>query len=80
MDAGARLLMQLCHTRPLDLADFTIPNNALEGALEHLLNTNDHRAHSVLLELLGSLGSRGYDRPAGPVIDFLSQNTFPSVK
>jgi hypothetical protein len=59
-----RLLVRLCHTRPLDFADCAIPDNALEGALEHLLNTNYDRAYSVLLELLGSIGSRGDDRLA----------------
>jgi hypothetical protein len=80
MDAGARLLIRLCHTRPLDFADFAIPNNALEGALEYFLNTNDHRAHSVLLELLKSLGSQGEHRIAALSVDLLRQNTFPSLK
>jgi hypothetical protein len=40
MDATACLLIQLCHTRPLDFADFAIPDNTLKGALEHLLNTH----------------------------------------
>jgi hypothetical protein len=39
MDPGTRLLIQLCHMRRLDFADFAMPDNALEGALGHLLNT-----------------------------------------
>jgi hypothetical protein len=80
IDAGARLLIRLCHTRPLDFADFSIPDNAFQGALEHVLNANDHRAHSVLLELLKSLGSRGDYRLAALSVDLLRQNTFPSLK
>jgi hypothetical protein len=80
MDAGARLLIRLCHTHPLDFADFAIRDNALEGALEHLLNTNDHLAHSVLLELLKSLGSRGDHHLAALSVDLLRQDTFPSLK
>jgi hypothetical protein len=67
MDARARLLIQLCHTRPLDFADLTVPDNALNGALEHLLNTNHYCAHSVLLatgpgdkrELVEEIGRTG---------------------
>jgi hypothetical protein len=56
----------------MDFADSAIPDNALEGALEHLLNTNDRRAHLGLLELLGSLGSRGDDHLAVLSVDLLS--------
>jgi hypothetical protein len=80
INAGTRLLIRLCQARPLDFADFAIPDNALEGALEHLLNTNDHRAHSLLLELLGSLGNRGEYRLAALSVDLLNQTTFPSMK
>jgi hypothetical protein len=80
MDAGARLLVQPCHTRPLDFTDFAIPDNALEGTLEHFLKTHDNRAHSVPLELLGALESRGDNHLAILLIEFLSQNTFPSLK
>jgi hypothetical protein len=57
MDAGARLLIQLCQTCPLDFADFAIPDNALEGALEYLPNTNDHCGHLVLLEFSDHSGA-----------------------
>jgi hypothetical protein len=44
------MLIQLCHTYHLDFADFAILDNAFKGALEHFVNTNDHRAHSGLLK------------------------------
>jgi hypothetical protein len=62
------LRIQLCHTHSLDFANFAILENVLEGALEHLLNTNGDRAHSVLLEVLGSLESQANDRLAALLI------------
>jgi hypothetical protein len=80
LDAGARVLIQLWHTPALDFADFAIPDNVLEGVLEYLLTTNDHCGHSVLLELLGSLGSRDDDRLAALSVDLFGQNTVPTLK
>jgi hypothetical protein len=71
-----RLLIRRCHTRHLDFADFAIPDNALEGALEHLLNTNNHRAHSVLLELLGSLDPSTFSNFLGlPIAEMILRLT-----